>query len=115
MENTEAYQCLGTNNPLPDLITRTNKYLLDLRQAKWITQKQYEPLCIQVDEMELAHLYYSPKADKFNTPLRPIFSDIKHSTIKISKFLDDMLRYRFVYHDPASGGCVITKKYVGSS
>ncbi|CAF2735033.1 unnamed protein product [Rotaria sp. Silwood2] len=42
MAKTEAYKCLGTNDPLPDLITRTNKYLLDLRLAKWITQKQYE-------------------------------------------------------------------------
>ncbi|CAF4276207.1 unnamed protein product [Rotaria sordida] len=42
MDKTEAYQCLGTNAPLPDLVQRTNKYLLELRLAKWITQKQYE-------------------------------------------------------------------------
>ncbi|CAF4467410.1 unnamed protein product, partial [Rotaria magnacalcarata] len=35
MEKTQAYQCLGTIDPLPDLIQRTNKYLLDLRLAKW--------------------------------------------------------------------------------
>ena len=83
------------NDPLPDLIQRTNKYLLDLRLAKWITQKQYELLCINPDEAELAHLYYLPKAHKIGTPLRPIISGLKHPTIKISKFLDNLLRPMF--------------------
>ena len=95
MNKTNAYLCLGTHDPLPDLIQRTNKYLLDLRLAKWITQKQYEQLCIQEDESELAHLYYLPKAHKLQTPLRPIISGLKHPTIKISKFLDDILRPLF--------------------
>ncbi|CAF1550385.1 unnamed protein product, partial [Rotaria magnacalcarata] len=56
MDNTKAYQCLGTIDPLPDLIQRTNRYLLDLRLAKWITQKQYEQLSIKSNEVELAHL-----------------------------------------------------------
>jgi len=64
MDKTKAYQFLGTNDPLPDLVQRTNKYLLDLRLAKWITQKQYELLCINPNEIELAHLYYLPKAHK---------------------------------------------------
>ncbi|CAF2216530.1 unnamed protein product, partial [Rotaria magnacalcarata] len=74
MEKTKAYQCLGVTDPLPDLIQRTNKYLLDLRLAKWITQKQYEQLSIKPNEVELAHLYYLPKAHKLGTPLRPIIS-----------------------------------------
>ncbi|CAF4533708.1 unnamed protein product [Rotaria sp. Silwood2] len=95
MAKTQAYKCLGINDPLPDLITRTNKYLLDLRLAKWITQKQYEKLCINPCEVELAHLYYLPKAHKPGTPLRPIVSGLKHPTIKISKFLDELLRPLF--------------------
>ncbi|CAF3605876.1 unnamed protein product [Rotaria socialis] len=95
MDNTKAYQCLGTTDPLPDLIQRTNKYLLDLRLAKWITQKQYEQLSVKPNEVELAHLYYLPKAHKPGTPLRPIISGLKHPTIKISKFLDDLLRPLF--------------------
>ncbi|CAF4154274.1 unnamed protein product [Rotaria sp. Silwood2] len=95
MEKTQAYRCLGTNDPLPDLIQRTNKYLLDLRLAKWITQKQYELLCIKPNEVELAHLYYLPKAHKLGTPLRPFISGLRHPTIKISKFLDDLLRPLF--------------------
>ncbi|CAF1549489.1 unnamed protein product, partial [Rotaria sp. Silwood1] len=95
MAKTEAYKCLGTNDPLPDLIQRTNKYLLDLRLAKWITQKQYEKLCINPCEVDLAHLYYLPKAHKPGTPLRPIVSGLKHPTIKISKFLDEVLRPLF--------------------
>ncbi|CAF1516179.1 unnamed protein product, partial [Adineta ricciae] len=95
MDKTQAYQCLGTQDPLPDLIQRTNKYLLDLRLAKWITQKQYEQLCVNQQEVELAHLYYLPKAHKTGTPLRPIISGLKHPTIKISKFLDDLLRPLF--------------------
>ncbi|CAF4305351.1 unnamed protein product, partial [Rotaria sordida] len=91
MNKTQAYQCLGINDPLPDLVQRTNKYLLELRLAKWITQKQYEKLCINPNEVELAHLYYLPKAHKPGTPLRPIVSGLKHPTIKISKFLDDLL------------------------
>ncbi|CAF1391920.1 unnamed protein product [Rotaria sordida] len=95
MNKTNAYQCLGTHDPLPDLMQRTNKYLLELRLAKWITQKQYEQLCIKEDEVELAHLYYLPKVHKLQTPLRPIIAGLKHPTIKISKFLDDILRPLF--------------------
>ncbi|CAF1260607.1 unnamed protein product [Rotaria sordida] len=95
MEKTKAYKCLGTEDPFPDLIWRTNKYLLDLRLAKWITQKQYEKLFINPNEVELAHLYYLPKAHKPGTPLRPIISGLKHPTIKISKFLDELLRPLF--------------------
>ena len=95
MEKTQAYQCLGTIDPLHDLIQRTNKYLLDLRLAKWITQKQYELLSVNPNEVELAHLYYLPKAHKPGTPLRPIISGLRHPTIKISKFLDDLLRPLF--------------------
>ena len=95
MEKTQAYQCLGNVDPLPDLIHRTNKYLLDLRLAKWITQKQYELLSVHPHETELAHLYYLPKAHKTGTPLRPIISGLRHPTIKISKFLDDLLRPLF--------------------
>ncbi|CAF4950582.1 unnamed protein product [Rotaria sp. Silwood1] len=91
MNITKAYKCLGTDDPLPDLICRTNKYLLDLRLAKWITQKQYEKLCINSSEVELAHLYYLPRAHKPGTPLRPIISGLKHPTVKISKFLDELL------------------------
>ena len=96
MDKTQAYQCLGTIDPLPNLIQKTNKYLLDLRLAKWITQKQYELLCINSqEEVELAHLYYLPKAHKTGTPLRPIIAGLKHPTIRISKFLDNLLRPLF--------------------
>ncbi|CAF2052864.1 unnamed protein product [Rotaria magnacalcarata] len=96
MEKTKAYKCLGTIDPLPDLIRRTNKYLLDLRLAKWISQKQYEQLCIQnSNDVELAHLYYLPKAHKPGTPLRPIVAGLKHPTIKISKLLGELLRPLF--------------------
>ena len=95
MDKTKAYKCLGVTDPLPDLIQRTNKYLLDLRLAKWITQKQYEQLSIKSNEVELAHLYYLPKAHKPGTPLRPIISGLKHPTVKISKYLDDLLRPLF--------------------
>ncbi|CAF1486842.1 unnamed protein product, partial [Rotaria sordida] len=95
MDKTKVYKCLGTEDPLPDLIRRTNKYPLDLRLAKWITQKQYEKLCINSNEVELAHLYYLPKAHKPGTPLRPIISRLKHPTVKVSKFLDELLRPLF--------------------
>ena len=95
MAKTQAYQCLGQDDPLPDLVRRTNEYLLQLRLANWITQKQYELLSVNPIEAELAHLYYLPKAHKIGTPLRPIISSLKHPTTKISKFLDDLLRPLF--------------------
>lgn len=96
MERREAYFCLGTENSLPDLIKRTKTYLFDLRLIQWITQKQYEQLCIeQTDEVELAHLYYLPETHKPGTPLRPIVSGLKHPTINISTFLDNLLRPLF--------------------
>ncbi|CAF4751808.1 unnamed protein product, partial [Rotaria sp. Silwood1] len=121
MVKTQAYKCLGTHNPLPDLIKRTNKYLLDLRLAKWITQKQYETLCINPNEVELPHLYSLPKAHKPGTPLRPIISGLKHPTIKISKYLGNLLRPIFdkmAFEDnsdlytmvPQTGGVLSLKK-----
>ncbi|CAF1570822.1 unnamed protein product [Rotaria magnacalcarata] len=95
MKKTEAYECLGGNDPLGRLIEFTNKYLLNLRLAKWITQKQYERLCVKPDEVKLPHLYYLPKTHKAGTPLRPIVSGLKHPTIKISKYLDELLRSLF--------------------
>ncbi len=95
MSKTQAYKCLDNNDPLPELINRTNKYLLDLRLAHWINQKQYEELSVKPDEVELSHLYYLPKAHKLNTPLRPIIAGLKHPTIKISRFLDNLLRPLF--------------------
>ncbi|CAF2652357.1 unnamed protein product [Rotaria sp. Silwood2] len=95
MEKTGPYECLHQNDPLPDLIQRTNKYLLNLRLNNWISQRQYEQLGIKPNEVELAHLYYLPKAHKPGTPLRPIVSGLKHPTIKISKFLDKLLRPLF--------------------
>ncbi|CAF1463248.1 unnamed protein product [Adineta steineri] len=77
MNKTAAYTCLGANDPSADLIDRTNKYLLDLRLAHWITQKQYEELSIKPNEVKLAHLYYLPKAHKSGTPLRPIVSGLQ--------------------------------------
>ncbi|CAF4540624.1 unnamed protein product [Rotaria sp. Silwood2] len=72
MKKTEAYKCLDQNDPLPSLIER-----------------------IKSNEVELAHLYYLPKAHKPDTPLRPIIAGLKHPTIKISKFLDEILRPLF--------------------
>ena len=95
MARTQAYKCVGTDDPLPDLIQRTSKYLLNLRLAKWVTQKQYEQLCINPNEVELAHLYYLPKSHKIATSICPIISDLKHPTIEISKFLGGLLRPLF--------------------
>jgi hypothetical protein len=39
MHKTRAYQYHEDIDPLPDLVQRTNKYVLDLRLSKWITQK----------------------------------------------------------------------------
>ncbi|CAF1268739.1 unnamed protein product [Rotaria sordida] len=92
MKKTLAYKCLGKEDPLSELIQRTNKYLLDLRLAKWITQKQ---------------------SHKPGTPLRPIISGLKHPTIKISKFLDDLLRPLFdkMAHDTTvTSGLELIKK-----
>ncbi|CAF2049280.1 unnamed protein product [Rotaria magnacalcarata] len=63
--------------------------------AHWITQKQYELLCVKPSEAKLAHLYYLPKTHKPGTPLRPIVSGLKHPTIKISTYLDQLLRPLF--------------------
>lgn len=91
MDRTQAYQCFGTNDSLPESIERMNKYRLDLRLLEWITQKQYEQLNIKPDEVELAHLYYLSKAHKPSISLRLIIAGLKHPIIKISKSLDDLL------------------------
>ncbi|CAF0717585.1 unnamed protein product [Adineta steineri] len=95
MDKTGASKCLGTNDPLSDLVERTDKYLVNLRLLHRINQKQYEKLCVKTDEIELAHLYYLPNTHKLGTPLKPIIYGFKHPTIKISCFLDVLLRLLF--------------------
>ncbi|CAF1073495.1 unnamed protein product [Rotaria sp. Silwood1] len=95
MIKTKAYQDLGTVNPLEPLVERTNNFLYGLWYNKHITQKQYEKLKVNKEEAELAHLYFLPKAHKPGTPLRPIMSGLKSSTIAISKWLDGLLRPLF--------------------
>ncbi|CAF1333154.1 unnamed protein product [Adineta steineri] len=95
MDKTGASKCLGTNDPLSDLVERTDKYLVNMRLLHRINQKQYEKLCVKPDEVELAHLYYLPNAHKPGTPLKPIIYGFKHPTIKISCFLDVLLRPLF--------------------
>ena len=50
---------------------------------------------VNTEEAELAHLYFLPKAHKPGTPLRPIVAGLKSPTIKISKWLDAILRPLF--------------------
>lgn len=95
MTETKAYEHLGTINPLESLVERTNNFLLGLSVNKHITLKQYEKLRIKKEDAELAHLYFLPKAHKLGTPLRPIMSGLKSPTIKISKWLDGILRPLF--------------------
>ncbi|CAF2088413.1 unnamed protein product [Rotaria magnacalcarata] len=78
------------------------------RLVKWLKQKLRSASIIfhlgklqdyhknaKPNEVKLAHLYYLPNAHKPGTPLRPIVSELKHPTIKISKFLDGLLRPLF--------------------
>jgi hypothetical protein len=95
MNKTKAYQDLGTINPLESLVEQTNNLLYGLWVNKHIAQKQYEKLRVKKEEAELAHLYFLPKAHKPDTPLRPIMSGLKSPTIKISKWLDGLLRPLF--------------------
>jgi hypothetical protein len=95
MIKTEAYQDLGTTNPLESLIEQTNSFLLGLWVNKHISQRQYERLRVKKEEAELAHLYFLPKAHKPETPLRPIMAGLKSPTIAISRWLDGLLRPLF--------------------
>ncbi|CAF1027582.1 unnamed protein product [Adineta steineri] len=58
--------------------------------------RDYRPFIVaQFHETELAHLYFLPKAHKPNTPLRPIMAGLKSPAIKISRWLDSLLRTLF--------------------
>ncbi|CAM2702898.1 unnamed protein product [Rotaria socialis] len=92
MNQTQAYQDLGTSNPLESLVNKTNDFLYGLWRNKHITQKQYERLKVIKEQAEIAHLYFLPKAHKPKTPLRPIMASLKSPTIAISRWLDGLLR-----------------------
>ena len=95
MEKTKAYELLNNENPLEDLIVKTNDFLRALWANKHISQGQYEKLAIhkrERKEAKLSHLYFLPKAHKTGTPLRSIISGMKSPTISISKWLDNILR-----------------------
>lgn len=95
MQKTNAYEQLGRENPLQDLIHRTNEFLRDLKRNGELSQKFLDRLLVDSNQTELAHLYFQPKAHKSGTPLRPIVAGIKSPTAKISKLLDDILRPLF--------------------
>ncbi|CAF3386837.1 unnamed protein product [Rotaria socialis] len=95
MNQTQAYQDLGTSNPLESLVNKTNDFLYGLWRNKHITQKQYERLKVEKEQTEIAHLYFLPKAHKPKTPLRPIMAGLKSPTIAISRWLDGLLRPLF--------------------
>ncbi|CAF3972554.1 unnamed protein product [Rotaria sp. Silwood1] len=78
-----------------------------IKLSNWITQKQYEQLSIRPNEVELAHLYYLPKPHKPGTPLWPIVFGLKHPAIKISKFLDELLRPLF---DKIASNTIVTSR-----
>ena len=92
MQKTKAYESLGCANPLESLVEKKNNFLYGLWCNKHINQKQYERLKVDREQAELAHLYFLPKVHKPSTPLRPIMAGMKSSTIKISKWLDNLLR-----------------------
>ncbi|CAF1472998.1 unnamed protein product [Rotaria sordida] len=97
MEKTEAYECLHQNDPLLNLIERTNKYLLNLRLTNWIIQRQYEQLSIKLNEVELVHLYDLPKAHKPGTSLYPIICGVKYLAIlKYQNFLMNYFDHHFI-------------------
>ncbi|CAF5227982.1 unnamed protein product, partial [Rotaria magnacalcarata] len=74
---------------------------------------QYEQLSIKPNEVELAHLYYLPKAHKPGTRLRSTISGLRHPTVKISKYLDNLLRPLFdqmASNTTVTSGFELTKK-----
>lgn len=95
MTKTDAYENLGDKNPLEDLVSQTNSMLKGLLAGNHIDLRLHKKLQVDVKEAELAHLYFLPKAHKPGTPLRPIVAGLKSPTIKISKWLDSILRPLF--------------------
>lgn len=95
MTKTDAYESLGDKNPLQDLILQTNSMLKGLLNGSHIDLRLYNKLQVDANKAELAHLYFLPKAHKPGTPLRPIVAGLKSPTIKISKWLDSILRPLF--------------------
>ncbi|CAF1350020.1 unnamed protein product, partial [Didymodactylos carnosus] len=113
MEKTKAYELLGPDSPLQDLVQRTNRLLRRLWIEKKLTRTQLEKLLVDPAKGELAHLYFLPKAHKLGAPLRPIVSGIKSPPMAISKFLDKCLRPLFdqmAEHSSIKGGIYLLNK-----
>jgi hypothetical protein len=69
-----------------------------LRNKFEVTQtiiRKTDKFKVKKEEAELAHLYFLPKAHKPGSPLRLIMSGLKSPTIRISKWLDGLLRPLF--------------------
>ena len=80
---------------------------------KHISQRLYEKLKVKREEVEIAHLYFLPKAHKPKTPLRPIMAGLKSPTIEISRWLDRMLRPifdRLAYNTTIPNGVQLIKE-----
>ncbi|CAF1506685.1 unnamed protein product [Adineta ricciae] len=94
MTKTNAYKELSNGNNLcADHLHKVLSIIDPLLKTKAINLKWWKSkMRPDSKTIELAHLYFIPKAHKVNTPLRPIVSSIKAAATGVSHFLDQILR-----------------------
>ena len=83
LDDSDTYECLKSN-PLPSLITRSNKILKDFIPTDLHNK-------IKVRSPNLSYFYGLPKLHKPDIPLRPIVSAVGSPLYKLSRWLANII------------------------
>ncbi|CAF4333553.1 unnamed protein product, partial [Rotaria sordida] len=92
MIETEAYQEISNERCiLSENLRLVTMLLASLLENRAINHEQHKKMSPKIDSLELAHLHFTPKPHKPDTPLRPIVAAIHAPATEISKLLNDLL------------------------
>ena len=96
LSNKSFYQKLD-NDPNPDYISEVRRHADEMQNAEQISDGEYKLLTEHLEQIETPIFYGLPKIhkqfEKF-PPLRPIVSQMKSATRRLSEFLDSFLKYQ---------------------
>ncbi|CAF1156937.1 unnamed protein product [Rotaria sp. Silwood1] len=102
MKKTEAYQEVTTGRcPLADILRSTEAVLGYLVKKKAISKAQRDKLLLNVNTVEVAHLYTLSEVHKPQLSIRPIVSGLHAPVALVPLFLNHLLSpiYLQVAHD----------------
>ena len=96
LSNKEYYEELSSD-PTKEYVNEIVNTIKDLRKEEMLTEKEEKFLSQHLNDPHLPNFYALPKIHKSFSefpPLRPIVSNIKSCTRRLSEFIDSYLKYQ---------------------